>query len=57
VAAPSAFPERFDFGKMHLPAAERACEHEPVWLDECIFRAGRQGWMTLWLLSKRSNLC
>jgi dTDP-4-amino-4,6-dideoxygalactose transaminase len=40
---PSAFPERFDFAKMHLPAAERACEHEAVWLDECIFRAGRQG--------------
>jgi len=40
---PSAFPERFDFEHMHLPAAERACEHEAVWLDECIFRAGRQG--------------
>ena len=40
---PSAFPERFDFDNMHLPAAERACEHETVWLDECVFRAGRQG--------------
>jgi dTDP-4-amino-4,6-dideoxygalactose transaminase len=40
---PSAFPERFDFDKMHLSAAERACEHEAVWLDECVFRAGRQG--------------
>ena len=40
---PSAFPEKFDFDQMHLPAAERACEHEAVWLDECVFRAGRQG--------------
>jgi dTDP-4-amino-4,6-dideoxygalactose transaminase len=40
---PSAFPERFQFDKMSLPEAERACEHEAVWLDECIFRAGRQG--------------
>jgi len=40
---PSAFPERFDFEHAHLPVAERACEHEAVWLDECIFRAGRQG--------------
>ncbi len=40
---PSAFPERFAFDEMHLPHAERACEHEAVWLDECIFRAGRQG--------------
>jgi len=40
---PSAFPERFAFDEMHLPEAEHACEHEAVWLDECIFRAGRQG--------------
>jgi dTDP-4-amino-4,6-dideoxygalactose transaminase len=40
---PSAFPERFDFAGMHFPEAERACEHEAVWLDECLFRAGRQG--------------
>ena len=40
---PSAFPERFNFASMHLPGAERACEHEAVWLDECVFRAGRQG--------------
>ncbi len=40
---PSAFPERFEFDKLDLPVAERACEHEAVWLDECIFRAGRQG--------------
>jgi predicted kinase len=26
-----------------MPAAERACEHEAVWLDESIFRAGRKG--------------
>jgi dTDP-4-amino-4,6-dideoxygalactose transaminase len=40
---PSAFPERFKFDEMDLPEAERACKHEAVWLDECIFRAGRQG--------------
>ena len=40
---PSAFPEHFKFDEMDLPVAERACEHEAVWLDESIFRAGRQG--------------
>jgi dTDP-4-amino-4,6-dideoxygalactose transaminase len=40
---PSAFPERFKFDEMHLPEAERASESEAVWLDENIFRAGRQG--------------
>jgi dTDP-4-amino-4,6-dideoxygalactose transaminase len=40
---PSAFPEYFDFEKMSFPAAERACEHEAVWLEESIFRTGRQG--------------
>jgi dTDP-4-amino-4,6-dideoxygalactose transaminase len=40
---PSAFPERFQFDQMHLPEAERACEHEAVWLDESIFRDGKQG--------------
>jgi dTDP-4-amino-4,6-dideoxygalactose transaminase len=39
---PSAFPERFEFDKMDFPETERACEHEAVWLDECVFRAGRQ---------------
>jgi hypothetical protein len=43
LAVPSAFPERFEFDKMDFPEAERACEHEAVWLDECVFRAGRQG--------------
>jgi hypothetical protein len=28
---------------MSLPEAERACEHEAVWLDENIFRAGQKG--------------
>jgi hypothetical protein len=28
---------------MDLPQARRACEHEAVWLDEAVFRAGRQG--------------
>lgn len=40
---PSAFPERLQFDRMDLPQAERACQHEAVWLDENIFRAGRQG--------------
>jgi dTDP-4-amino-4,6-dideoxygalactose transaminase len=40
---PSAFPERFQFEAIDLPAAERACEHEAVWLDESIFRAGPRG--------------
>jgi dTDP-4-amino-4,6-dideoxygalactose transaminase len=40
---PAAFPERFRFEEMHLPEAERAAEHEAVWLDETIFRAGPQG--------------
>ena len=40
---PSAFPERFQFDGMHLPEAERASKREAVWLDEAIFRAGRQG--------------
>jgi dTDP-4-amino-4,6-dideoxygalactose transaminase len=43
LAVPNAFPERFDFSKMSLPVAERACEHEAVWLDEATFRAGHQG--------------
>jgi len=40
---PSAFPERFDFAKMHFPEAERACEREAVWLDQRVFLAGPQG--------------
>ena len=43
LAVPNAFPEYFDFKNMKLPAAERACEHEAVWLDEAIFRSGQQG--------------
>jgi dTDP-4-amino-4,6-dideoxygalactose transaminase len=39
----SAFPEHFRFDEMDFPEAERACEHEAVWLDESVFRAGRQG--------------
>jgi dTDP-4-amino-4,6-dideoxygalactose transaminase len=40
---PSAFPERFQFDRMHLPEAERAAEREAVWLNEAVFRAGKQG--------------
>jgi len=43
LAVPNAFPERFDFSRMHFPVAERACEHEAVWLDESIFRAAPKG--------------
>ena len=43
LAVPNAFPEHFNFGEMNFPVAERACEHEAVWLDESVFRAGRQG--------------
>jgi hypothetical protein len=43
LAVPNAFPEYFDFAKMNLPEAARACEHEAVWLDEAIFRAGTKG--------------
>ena len=43
LAVPNAFPEYFDFEKMSLPEAERACEHEALWLDESIFRAGPKG--------------
>ncbi len=40
---PTVYPQYFDFEKMLLPEASRACEHEAVWFDECIFRAGPQG--------------
>jgi hypothetical protein len=43
LAVPNAFPQYFDFKSMHLPEAARACEHEAVWLDENIFRAGPKG--------------
>jgi dTDP-4-amino-4,6-dideoxygalactose transaminase len=43
LSVPNAFPECFDFSRMSFPVAERACEHEAVWLDESIFRAGPQG--------------
>lgn len=43
LAVPNAFPEYFDFKNMNLPEAERACEHEAVWMDEAIFRTGPKG--------------
>lgn len=43
LAVPKAFPQYFDFQKMKLPEATRACEHEAVWLDEAVFRAGPKG--------------
>ena len=43
LAVPNAFPEYFDFQNMKLPTAERAGEHEAVWFDENVFRAGQKG--------------
>jgi dTDP-4-amino-4,6-dideoxygalactose transaminase len=40
---PTAFPQRFQFDQMHFPVAQRAWQHEAIWLDEAVFRAGRQG--------------
>ncbi|MGD1922183.1 MAG: DegT/DnrJ/EryC1/StrS family aminotransferase [Pleurocapsa sp.] len=40
---PSAFPQYFDFKAMSFPEAERASQHEAVWLDESVFRADKQG--------------
>jgi len=40
---PTAFPERFDFERMHFPAAERIAGSEAMWLEESALRAGRQG--------------
>ena len=43
LAVPTAFPEYFKFDNMKFPEAQRACEHEAVWLDEAIFRVGQKG--------------
>jgi len=43
LAVPNAFPQYFNFHEMVLPVATRAYEHEAVWLDEAIFRAGQKG--------------
>jgi dTDP-4-amino-4,6-dideoxygalactose transaminase len=43
MAVPSVFPEYFNFDAMEMPEATRACEHEAVWLDEAVFRAGPKG--------------
>ena len=43
LAAPSAFPRRFDYSGMRLPVTERVSGSEGLWLDEAIFRAGQQG--------------
>jgi dTDP-4-amino-4,6-dideoxygalactose transaminase len=40
---PTAFPERFDFEQMHLPAAEGIAGRAALWLGEAVLRAGRQG--------------
>ncbi|MCY3780248.1 MAG: DegT/DnrJ/EryC1/StrS family aminotransferase [Chloroflexi bacterium] len=43
LAVPSAFPQRFDFEEMRLPATERVSRFEGLWLEEAIFRAGKEG--------------
>jgi dTDP-4-amino-4,6-dideoxygalactose transaminase len=43
LAVPRAFPDYFRFNQMNLPVAQRACEHEAVWLDEAIFRSDPSG--------------
>jgi L-glutamine:2-deoxy-scyllo-inosose/3-amino-2,3-dideoxy-scyllo-inosose aminotransferase len=43
LAVPLAFPEYFNFTKMHFPVAEQAGEAEAVWLDESIFRSDQKG--------------
>jgi dTDP-4-amino-4,6-dideoxygalactose transaminase len=40
---PSAFPEYFNFDKMDLSEAKRACEHEALTFGESLFRAGQEG--------------
>lgn len=40
---PSAFPEYFKFESMAFPVTERVSSQEAIWLDESIFRAGKQG--------------
>jgi dTDP-4-amino-4,6-dideoxygalactose transaminase len=40
---PTVFADRLKFNKMRFPEAERAAEREAVWINENVFRAGRQG--------------
>ena len=40
---PSAFRQYFDFGRMVLPVTEAVSTRQGLWLDESIFRAGKQG--------------
>lgn len=43
LAVPSAFPQYFDYDRTHLPVTERISTAEGMWLDEEIFRAGKDG--------------
>ena len=43
LAVPSAFPARFDYSDMRLPATEDISGRTGFWLDEQIFRAGKEG--------------
>ncbi len=40
---PSAFPERFEFEKMNFAEAECLYNGESMWLNEGVFRSGKQG--------------
>ncbi len=40
---PAAFPEYFDFSQMQLPVTERISGREGLWLNEEIFRTGKDG--------------
>jgi len=40
---PTAFPEYFEFDKMHLPVTEQASAKEAVWMGESIFRSNKKG--------------
>ncbi len=40
---PSVYPQAFNFEAMSFPEAESASEAEAIWLEESVFRAGKQG--------------
>lgn len=40
---PAVYPQAFAFENMHFPEAERASEHEAIWLEESVFRDGKAG--------------
>ena len=55
---PTAFPERFNFDRMHFPAAERIAGSEAMWLGESDGPAGRRDGAVPGALDGRcSRLC